>query len=380
MVVCGFALAMNAALSSAAYAQDADTRHSVQPRTTQTSRMAQLSTDSIPTEGKWGSCTWKMGPDGQMRIATDGDCVVTKKDEAFLKSYDEQALTIKSQIKAANVEHTILFESGSSFAHMFDQAHQMTSFTGMGKFQLQDPKSTAYLSYMFAGTKVDSVDFDQFRPSNNVITDFMFAATTVKHLNLSQMSPQMVGWLLTADGMFKDSTTLRTVQWPHEEATQLRSTAEMYSNDTALESVSMPMQTMRLSSTRSMFEGCTNLQTLDLSDFIASDVGNAIKMFSGCTKLRHLDISNLVITKHWSYTMADNMFDQTNIADIAIDVNMAIMLDHLHNDKNQPAAYPGSDQTLWYEGQTPTNTDGKTWTEWFGSNRANHDLVYRLHQ
>ena len=61
-------------------------------------------------------------------------------------------------------------------------------------------------------------------------------------------------------------------------------------------------------SMRSMFEGCPELTSLDLSSFNTSNVTDMNSMFSGCTKLETIYVSRGWTTDKVSGTKGDNMF------------------------------------------------------------------------
>ena len=47
----------------------------------------------------------------------------------------------------------------------------------------------------------------------------------------------------------------------------------------------------------SLFEGCKNLETIDISSFNTKNVADMYSMFSGCEKLKKLDLSNIDFQK-----------------------------------------------------------------------------------
>lgn len=63
--------------------------------------------------------------------------------------------------------------------------------------------------------------------------------------------------------------------------------------------------TSKITNMVEMFYGCTNLTTLDLSNFNTSNVTGMTSMFQHCTHLTHLDIRNFDFTKVKYYS---NMF------------------------------------------------------------------------
>lgn len=68
------------------------------------------------------------------------------------------------------------------------------------------------------------------------------------------------------------------------------------------------LNTNSVESMRSMFEGCPELTSLDLSSFNTSNVTDMNSMFSGCTKLETIYVSRGWTTDKVSGTKGDNMF------------------------------------------------------------------------
>ena len=62
-----------------------------------------------------------------------------------------------------------------------------------------------------------------------------------------------------------------------------------------------------------LFEGCSNLTSLDLSGFRTSNVTDMSNMFYGCKSLKYLDISNFYI--HYS-TNLQMIFNNLNSLEI----------------------------------------------------------------
>ena len=56
---------------------------------------------------------------------------------------------------------------------------------------------------------------------------------------------------------------------------------------------------------RSMFDGCSSLKELNLSNFKTDNVDNMKEMFSGCCKMKELNLSNFNIGNE---TEISNMF------------------------------------------------------------------------
>ena len=61
---------------------------------------------------------------------------------------------------------------------------------------------------------------------------------------------------------------------------------------------------------RSMFEGCSSLTSLDLSNFDTSKVVNMSDMFYGCSSLTSLDLSNFDTSKVWNEIHMSYMFNK----------------------------------------------------------------------
>ena len=67
----------------------------------------------------------------------------------------------------------------------------------------------------------------------------------------------------------------------------------MFRRCSNLESVDLSnFDTSKVTNMRSMFDGCSSLQSLDLSSFDTSKVIFMMKMFNSCSSLQSLDLSN----------------------------------------------------------------------------------------
>lgn len=85
------------------------------------------------------------------------------------------------------------------------------------------------------------------------------------------------------------------------------------------------LDTSKVTSMRSMFEGCTKLKELDLSNFNTSKVTDMSKMFYGLFSLEKLNISNFDFTNvEYYYTMFGELIE--DITDTRVKANCLIIV------------------------------------------------------
>ena len=103
---------------------------------------------------------------------------------------------------------------------------------------------------------------------------------------------------------FKNMTELYSVDYIND--TKITSMIEMFANCTNLTTLDVSnWDTSKVTNMIYMFANCINLQTLDLSNFDTSKVTNMDAMFYNCPNLKTLDVSNFSTSK---VTSMKNMF------------------------------------------------------------------------
>ena len=118
----------------------------------------------------------------------------------------------------------------------------------------------------------------------------------------------MKGTLSTnsCDRLFEGCYNLESVDLSHLDTTGATDMSEMFSGCSSLTSVDVSsLNTSAVTQMENMFYGCTNLESLDLSTFDTSAVANMSSMFHGCTNLESVDLSSFNTS---AVTSMNNMF------------------------------------------------------------------------
>ena len=121
------------------------------------------------------------------------------------------------------------------------------------------------------------------------------------------------------------------------------------------------LNTSNVSLMNNMFNGCSSLTSLDLSNFNTSNVTNMGSMFHGCSSLTSLDLSNWNTS---NVTRAYNRFyNCTSLTDVYITVE-ATLMDSTNNLSSQSGNYIPSNNgncTIHYNG-TDYKWQNNAWT------------------
>ena len=86
--------------------------------------------------------------------------------------------------------------------------------------------------------------------------------------------------------MFRDCSSLETLDLSNLDTRKLTSMSDMFSGCSSLRSIDLTnFNTEKVTSMYSLFENCSSLTTLDLSSFNTSKVQGIYEMFCGCSSL-----------------------------------------------------------------------------------------------
>ena len=131
--------------------------------------------------------------------------------------------------------------------------------------------------------------------------------TSVEYLDTSNIT--------TMSSMFNGCSNLTSVDLSNSNTTNVTSMSYMFTSCSALTSLNLSnFDTSNVTNMRNMFQGCKSLTSLDLSSFDTSKVTNMYAMFQECGKLTSLDLSN---------------FKTTNVTDMAVMFNSCSALTSL---------------------------------------------------
>lgn len=157
-------------------------------------------------------------------------------------------------------------------------------------------------SSMFSGcTHLESVNLSCFNGLPLEFSDDMFNnCELLREIDLSEASGLQMH---STDRMFYGCTHLETVKLPNDGMPKVFRAYQMFANCKSLKEIDLSKfgyeNTGSQRRLQEMFNGCSNLESVNLSQLVASresDTGRQLnflnEMFKGCKSLKHLDISS----------------------------------------------------------------------------------------
>lgn len=121
--------------------------------------------------------------------------------------------------------------------------------------------------------------------------------------------------LTTLESMFSGCSNLTTLDLSKFDTKNITSMSGMFSSCSSLQSLNINhFNTTQVKDMSNMFNNCSKLKTLDLSGFYIPEVTSMSSMFSGCTALTNLNISNFNLENtSTAYSMFQNCSSLTSI-------------------------------------------------------------------
>ena len=147
------------------------------------------------------------------------------------------------------------------------------------------------LASLFSGcNKLANVKLPSL-PNGN-ITDIrgMFSScSSLTSLDLSKLNGLNITYM---NATFSGCSSLTSLDLSKLNAINAEDMGYMVANCPNLRNININFNNMRAKIMRNMFEGCSSLESLDLSNWVIVNATNMRYMFNGCSSLTSLDISN----------------------------------------------------------------------------------------
>lgn len=230
---------------------------------------------------------------------------VTKMDNMFiacpsleslnLSSFNtENVTTMRSMFNSCsslNVLNVSGFNTSNvtDMAIMFDGCEKLTTLD-ISNFDTSQVTDT---SFMFGEcSSLVSLNVSGFNTSNVTKMDYMFyLCGKLKQLDVSKFNTSKVE---SMSCMFYGCSTLNVLDVSNFDAQFVKSTWGMFRYCSGIQSLVFGKQfnTSKVQGMEYMFDSCSGLTSLDLSNFDTSSVESMSYMFCGCSKLVTLRISN----------------------------------------------------------------------------------------
>ena len=173
---------------------------------------------------------------------------------------------------------------------MFDSCFKLQSLD----LSMFDTSNVTDFGYMFSGDKVMST----LHLTDNFVTekakDISGIFNDCEKLSNINVSNWNVSNVTSTEKAFANNFLLKSLDLSNWDMSNCENSQMMFYSDTALTSIgnTSNCNVSKITTTHSMFEGCSKLQSLNTSKWVFSNLTNADSMFSNCQVLTKLDTSN----------------------------------------------------------------------------------------
>lgn len=203
--------------------------------------------------------------------------------------WDTHAAEIKKVVFKAGFRD----ETHTTCSNWFNGCTNLTSIEG---FENLNTSKVTDMSGMFAQcSNLETLDLSHFNTENVGNMSNMFNGCTKLHdLNISSFNTENVTNMY---GMFEGCSGLNTLDLSHFNTRYVRKDGMnyMFNGCSSLSSLDVSNFTTNKTSMQldGLFKGCSSLQTLDLSSFSTGGASSVTDMFDGCSALRTIYVSDL---------------------------------------------------------------------------------------
>lgn len=172
---------------------------------------------------------------------------------------------------------------------MFDSCFKLQSLD----LSMFDTSNVTDFGYMFSGDKVMST----LHLTDNFVTekakDISGIFNDCEKLSNINVSNWNVSNVTSTEKAFANNFLLKSLDLSNWDMSNCENSQMMFYSDTALTSIgnTSNWNVSKITTTHSMFEGCSKLQSLNTSKWVFSNLTNADSMFSNCQVLTKLDTS-----------------------------------------------------------------------------------------
>ena len=184
-----------------------------------------------------------------------------------------------------------------SMAFMFNHCEKLKEIKGLNKLITNNVTTT---EGMFQSCFcIEYLDLSNFDTSNVTIMDYMFDECS-KLKGIKGINKLITHKVVSMEGMFQLCTILKYVDLSNFNTSNVSNMEYMFNKCKKLKEIKgmTNFNTANLKSTFAMFQLCTELEFLDLSNFDTSNVTNMSFMFNQCNRIKEIKgISQFVTNK-----------------------------------------------------------------------------------
>lgn len=227
-------------------------------------------------------------------------------------NWDTHAAEIKKVVFKAGFRD----ETHTTCSNRFNGCTNLSSIEGIENLNTSNVKN---MSGMFAlCSNLETLDLSHFNTERVTTMAQMFYGCTKLHdLNIDNFNTENVSYM---NGMFDGCSGLDTLDLSHFNTRYVRKSGfnYMFNGCSSLSSLDVSNFTTDKPSMQldGLFKGCSSLQTLDLSSFSTGGASSVTDMFDGCSALRTIYVSDLFRFKNG--VSSSNMFRNCHLLKGAI--------------------------------------------------------------
>ena len=239
-------------------------------------------------------------------------------------NWDTHAAEIKKVVFKAGFRD----ETHTTCSNWFNGCTNLTSIEGIENLNTSNVKN---MSGMFAlCSNLETLDLSHFNTENvTTMAQMLYGCTKLHDINISSFNTKNV---TNMNGMFDGCSSLDTLDLSHFNTRYVRKDGMnyMFKGCSSLSSLDVSNFTTNKTSMQldGLFKGCSSLQTLDLSSFSTGLASSVTDMFDGCSALRTIYVSDLF--KFNNSVSSSNMFRNCE--------NLKGAIDFIHQNKDSKYA------------------------------------------
>jgi surface protein len=204
-------------------------------------------------------------------------------------SLNEQTAAVNQLATAVDEAYAVLTENNTVLTFYYDKKMQERNGMGVGPFSTEvergwstDPSAitTVVFDETFAGYTALSSTAYWFEHCSNLST-----ITGLPSLNTANVTDMSY--------MFDGCSVLASIDVSNFNTSKVTDMSRMFSSCYALQTLNLSsFNTLNVTSMKDLFAGCSSLASVNLSSFTTTNVSDMHSMFYGCTALQSLDLTS----------------------------------------------------------------------------------------
>ena len=218
----------------------------------------------------------------------------TETESAVKARTDElvaQTAIVRQLVEAVNEPYAVLSENNTVLTFYYDKKKEERGGTILGTIR---PGTLMDRSWNDARETITTVSFDASMAGYTVLNSTAWWFTYLSKLTtINGLENLKTDNVTDMAAMFEGCSSLETIDLSSFNTANVTSLNALFSGCTSLQSVTLGnMNTQKVTDMRALFYNCPLLTTLDLSSFVTPSLTSIGGMFYGCTELRTIMVGN----------------------------------------------------------------------------------------